>query len=178
MVAKGQDRPTADRASVMARAAQWRRRDSPWRPMTRFLQPQQMGRLPETRVQGMQRVMQPSFRWTDQPMSSFRQIKANRRNALRSSDPNTEGRQMPVAANAVRRLTSALISSLTREFRCRPTGSVTIVIAPDIFPIRTHPEKPPGDRIPLGGFLVFKALRHVRRYRSSRGTRGRTAIDR
>jgi hypothetical protein len=40
-----------------------------------------------------------------------------------------------------------------------PTGRVAIVIALDIAPIRTHREKPPGDHIPLGGFLVIKVSR-------------------
>ena len=41
-------------------------------------------------------------RWTRQPMTSFRQIEANRRNAHRSTGPNTEEGKRRSRQNAVR----------------------------------------------------------------------------
>jgi hypothetical protein len=40
--------------------------------------------------------------WRDRPMTSFRQIEANRRNALRSTGPNTEAGKLRSLRNAIR----------------------------------------------------------------------------
>src|ERR1700688_4918798 len=103
MVARGEDRPVADRASaVAARSAQWRRRDGPWRPMTRLRDRSKWGAVSEPRLGGCGQFGTNHGRWTDHPMTPIRQIEANRRNALRSTGPITVEGKDRSRRNAIR----------------------------------------------------------------------------